>query len=328
MVKAWRYDKAQKGVGAIKMENVADPMPANGQVKVRNIYAGLNRIDIQAANGLCRTLNSHGILGFEAYAEVEECGSNTTRFKVKDKVLYATNPAGGALAEYTVLNEEYLVPAPDNLDPKVLAAHLYKSLTAHYIVSRVFIVRKGFAVLIHNAAQAGNQIISQWCNARGAYVIGTVLDSNDKDVAKKSGCYEVFHYKEDDWVQKLRDVSLGYGINCIIDSLGSEVYEQSIASLMKAGLLIVHEEAISTLESINIKDIAEKALYVTAPNLFDYKRTLSELILCVEDVCNAFSGGLITPLPIKEIPFTDVHDALHEMENKRNLYNTFVVKVT
>ncbi|MEG6777268.1 alcohol dehydrogenase catalytic domain-containing protein, partial [Pseudomonas aeruginosa] len=65
--------------------------------------------------------------GSEGAGEVEAVGSDGTRFKVGDRVAYATGPRG-AYSELHVLAEEKLGRLPDGLDFEQAAAGMLKGL--------------------------------------------------------------------------------------------------------------------------------------------------------------------------------------------------------
>ncbi|WP_163535707.1 alcohol dehydrogenase catalytic domain-containing protein, partial [Klebsiella pneumoniae] len=76
--------------------------PAPREVRVRNRAIGLNFIDIYYRSGLYPAPGFPSGLGSEGAGEVEAVGSEVTRFKVGDRVAYATGPLG-AYSELHVL---------------------------------------------------------------------------------------------------------------------------------------------------------------------------------------------------------------------------------
>ncbi|HDR3023461.1 TPA: alcohol dehydrogenase catalytic domain-containing protein, partial [Pseudomonas aeruginosa] len=97
----------------------AEPGPR--EVRVRNRAIGLNFIDTYYRSGLYPAPGLPSGLGSEGAGEVEAVGSEVTRFKVGDRVAYATGPLG-AYSELHVLAEEKLVHLPDGIDFEQAAA--------------------------------------------------------------------------------------------------------------------------------------------------------------------------------------------------------------
>ncbi len=92
---------------------------------MRNRAIGLNFIDTYYRSGLYPAPGLPSGLGSEGAGEVEAVGSEVTRFKVGDRVAYATGPLG-AYSELHVLAEEKLVHLPDGIDFEQAAAVMLK----------------------------------------------------------------------------------------------------------------------------------------------------------------------------------------------------------
>ena len=80
-----------------------------------------------------------------------------------------------------------LVPLPDGIDGETAAAIMLKGCTVEYLVRRTFPVGEGHLVLLHAAAGGVGLIASQWLNALGATVIGTVGSEAKAELARANG---------------------------------------------------------------------------------------------------------------------------------------------
>lgn len=149
----------------------AEPGPR--EVRVRNRAIGLNFIDTYYRSGLYPAPGLPSGLGSEGAGEVEAVGSEVTRFKVGDRVAYATGPLG-AYSELHVLAEEKLVHLPDGIDFEQAAAVMLKGLTTQYLLRQTYELRGGETILFHAAAGGVGLFACQWAKALGVQLIGTV----------------------------------------------------------------------------------------------------------------------------------------------------------
>ncbi len=118
---------------------------------MRNRAIGLNFIDTYYRSGLYPAPGLPSGLGSEGAGEVEAVGSEATRFKVGDRVAYATGPLG-AYSELHVLAEEKLVHLPNGIDFEQAAAVMPQGLTTQYLLRQTYELRGGETILFHAAA--------------------------------------------------------------------------------------------------------------------------------------------------------------------------------
>ncbi|EVT88512.1 quinone oxidoreductase [Pseudomonas aeruginosa VRFPA09] len=169
----------------------AEPGPR--EVRVRNRAIGLNFIDTYYRSGLYPAPGLPSGLGSEGAGEVEAVGSEVTRFKVGDRVAYATGPLG-AYSELHVLAEEKLVHLPDGIDFEQAAAVMLKGLTTQYLLRQTYELRGGETILFHAAAGGVGLFACQWAKALGVQLIGTVSSPEKARLARQHGAWETIDY--------------------------------------------------------------------------------------------------------------------------------------
>src|SRR6185312_5030196 len=100
MVKAIRFEKTG-GSDVLQYVDIDLPAPPAGQVQVRHTAIGVNFIDTYHRTGLYALPLPSG-LGSEAAGTVAAVGEGVTRFKVGDRVGYAS----GVIGSYSQANNE------------------------------------------------------------------------------------------------------------------------------------------------------------------------------------------------------------------------------
>src|SRR5512143_2398107 len=181
---------------------VGDPGP--GQVRVRNKAIGLNFVDTYQRSGLY-PMPLPFVAGMEGAGVVEAVGPKVKEFKVGDRVAYA-NPIG-SYADVLIRPIARLVKIPAGIDDKIAASIMLKGMTAWYLCRRTYKVKKGDTVLVHAAAGGVGQILSQWCKALGATVIGTVGSDAKAAIAKKCGCKHVIVLSKENLVERVKEIT-------------------------------------------------------------------------------------------------------------------------
>lgn len=264
------------GRGFMEVVEVETPEPGPGQVRVRHEAIGLNFIDIYHRTGLYPLPYPSG-LGMEAAGIVEAVGQGVDRFRVGDRIAYASGPIG-AYAEAHVVNAAQAVHVPDSVPLKTAAAVMLKGMTSEYLVRRTFHVKQGDIILLHAAAGGVGQILSQWAKAIGATVIGTVGSEAKAELARANGCDHVILYDREDVASRVKEITDGAGVAVAYDSVGAATFESSLASLARRGILVLFGNASGPVPPLDPLRLSRGgSLYVTRPTLFDYVATTEEL---------------------------------------------------
>ena len=159
------------GPEAMKLDELPQPTPKAGEALVKIDAAGLNYIDVYFRTGQYKA-EYPLTLGLEAGGTVTAVGPGTTDVKVGDKVAYTGVP--GAYAEYAVVPAARLVVLPAGLTTRQGGAMMLQGMTAHYLATSTYPLKKGDTCLVHAAAGGVGLLLCQIAKMRGARVIGTV----------------------------------------------------------------------------------------------------------------------------------------------------------
>src|ERR1700753_4298342 len=142
MIKAIRFEK-NGGSDVLHYVDYALPPPAKGQVQVRHTAIGVNFIDTYHRTGLYALPLPSG-LGSEAAGVVAALGEGVTRFKLGDRVGYASGVIG-AYAHANNVAADRLVRLPDAIDDELAAAVLLKGMTTQNLIRRIHPGKSGRA---------------------------------------------------------------------------------------------------------------------------------------------------------------------------------------
>lgn len=261
-----------------KKENIEVPKPKKGEVLIRQTAIGLNFIDVYQRTGAYPPPGGEYpvILGSEGAGVVQGVGAGVTTLRPGDKVAYTT--PGGAYATHRVIDAEKLVKIPSGLQDDVIAASMLKGLTAHYLIHDSFKVKAGDTVLVHAAAGGVGLLLGQWLKAKGVTAIGTAGTKEKCALARRNGYTKVIDYNKQDFVDEIRKITKGEGVQAVYDSVGKSTYLGSLKCLAKFGTFVSFGQSSGVIEDFKLADLSQYGcLYATRPTLFAHISEKKEL---------------------------------------------------
>ncbi|HEY0097864.1 MAG TPA: quinone oxidoreductase, partial [Pyrinomonadaceae bacterium] len=264
------------GADKLLYREVEQPAPKAGEAVVRVEAAGVNYIDIYHRTGLY-PLPLPFTPGSEAAGTVAAVGEGVTEIEVGDRVAYAM--ALGSYAELTTVPAARLVKVPEAIDTQTAAAAMLQGMTAHYLVTSTYPLKRGETALVHAAAGGVGLLLIQLAKRIGARVFGTVSTKEKAALAREAGADEVFIYTEQDFQEETRRANGGAGVEVVYDSVGRTTFRQSLDSLAPRGMLALFGQSSGTVPPFDAALLAQKgSLFLTRPSLGHYTRTREELL--------------------------------------------------
>lgn len=271
------------GPEVLSYEDVEVPEPGPGEARVKLAASGVNFIDVYQRTGLYpgelpRTL------GLEGAGEVDAVGEGVEDLAVGDYVAFAMTP--GAYAEYAVVPAEKLVPFNVTLvEARIAAAVMLQGMTAHYLTHSTFPLEEGHTALVHAAAGGVGLLLCQMAKMRGATVIGTVGTEEKARLAKEAGADEVILYTEQDFVEEVKRITGGEGVNVVYDSVGKDTFDGGLDCLKLRGYMVLFGASSGPVPPFDLQTLNQKGgLFVTRPSLAHYTATREELMWRAESL--------------------------------------------
>ncbi|MEL6871695.1 MAG: quinone oxidoreductase, partial [Pseudomonadota bacterium] len=253
------------GPDKMKWESVEVGKPGDGQIRVKHKAVGLNYIDTYQRSGLY-PVELPAVLGMEGAGEVVEVGKGVTRFKAGDRIAYA-NPMG-SYSEERVMPADRAVKLPDGIAFETAAAMMLQGMTVRYLLRQTYIVGPNTTLLFHAAAGGVGLIACQWAKHLGATIIGTAGSDEKIALAKKSGATHMINYRTENFVEKVKEITNGKGVDVVYDSIGADTYPASLDCLKPLGLFVTFGNASGPIKNFDPGLLAQKgSLYVTRPTL-------------------------------------------------------------
>ncbi|PON39657.1 Alcohol dehydrogenase superfamily, zinc-type [Trema orientale] len=315
MVKAFRVHELG-GPEVLKWEDVEIGEPKEGEIRVRNKAIGLNFVDVYFRKGVYKAPTMPFTPGREACGVVTAVGPGVTGWQVGDLVAYAGNPMG-SYAEEQILPADGVVPVPDSISPVTAASILLKGLTVQFLLHRCYKVEPGHTILVHAAAGGVGSLLCQWANALGATVIGTVSTKEKAAQAKDDGAHHVIIYKEEDFVARVNEITLGKGVDVVYDSVGKDTFQGSLACLKLRGYMVSFGQSSGTPDPVPLSDLSAKSLFLTRAMLSHYNVTRDEQLWAAGEVFANVASGVLRVRVNHTYPLSQAPQAHADLENRR-----------
>ena len=306
------YEQGPKEV--LKIEEIDIEEVSQNEVLIKHQFAGLNFIDINQRKGTYPLKKLPSIMGMEAAGTIIQIGSNVTRFNVGDKVTHCMNL--GSFSSIMALPESKVIKLKPDVDLKIAAAATLQGLTAQYLLHESYLLKNNSTILMHAAAGGVGQILCQWANQIGAKVIGTVSTKEKEKVAKDNGCHFTINYKEENFKDKVMEITENKGVDVIYDSVGKDTFSIGLKCLALKGRLVSFGVSSGSIDPIDINSIRSYSGSIATGGLNAFIKKTEEMQKNADILFDMISNKKIKVNIENIIPIEDIISAQYKMENR------------
>ena len=287
--------------------------PGPGEVTLAQEAVGLNYIDVYHRTGLYPVPSLPAVIGMEGAGVVEAVGEGVETLKPGDRVAYAG--VLGAYAQRRNMPAERLVPLPDGIGFDQAAAMMLQGMTAQYLTRRTYRVEAGDRVLLHAAAGGVGLIAAQWLSHLGATVIGTVGSEPKAELARAHGCHHVINYRTEDFVDRVRELTGGEGVDVVYDSVGKATFAGSLDCLRPLGMMVSFGNASGAVPPFEPGLLAQKgSLFFTRPTIMHYIASTEDLLRTATDLFDVVRSGVVRIEVNQRYPLSEAARAHRDLE--------------
>jgi NADPH2:quinone reductase len=303
------------GPEVLTLAEMPIPQPGPGQVLIRVEAVGVNFIEIYFRKGTYKAALPF-TPGSEAAGTVEELGPGVTGFAAGDAV--ASVSVLGSYAEYALVPAASLVKVPAGLSMQQAAAALLQGMTAHYLSHSTFPLKAGDTALIHAGAGGVGLLLTQMASRLGARVITTVSTAAKAKLSREAGAADVILYMEKDFVEEVKRLTNGKGVDVVYDSVGKTSFEGSLNCLRPRGLLALFGASSGAVPPFDLIQLSGKgSLFITRPTLWHYVATRVELEWRAGDVLGWTAKGELKLRTEFVYPLSEAAQAQIDLEARK-----------
>lgn len=292
--------------------------PAAGEVAFEIHAAALNFRDVMKALGIYPVESDIDLLlGDEAAGRITAVGKGVNHLKPGDPVL-AIGP--GSFASHAVLPADAVLPMPRGLSFEHAVTVPVTFLTAWYALHECARIRPGDRVLIHAGTGGVGLAALQIALLAGARPIATAGTPEKRDLLRAIGIGHVFDSRSVAFVDQIRDLTEGAGVDVILNSLAGQAIPRGMSLLAPHGRFLeigkrdVYQDSRVGLRAL--RNNASMHVIDLSQVMRDRRDIISRMWASLR---SHFEAGRLHPLPHRVYPADRAIAAFQEMAQGRHI---------
>jgi NADPH2:quinone reductase len=253
--------------GAEVLRPVERPVPHlhPGEVLIRVEAAGVNRPDIMQRQGKYPPPpGASEIPGLEVAGTIVDVNA-AERWQVGDHVCALV--AGGGYAECCAAPGWQCLPIPRGLDAVAAAAIPEAFFTVWTNLFQRGNLQGGERVLVHGGTSGIGSTAIQLARAFGAIVYATAGTDEKCEACRHLGASDAINYRTRDFVEAVRELTAGEGVDVILDIIGGDYLPRNIECLRLHGRLLQVGLMGGAKSHINLRAVLQNRLTITGSTL-------------------------------------------------------------
>ena len=227
-------------------------------------------------------------------------------------------PRGGFAEKVVVSAEGAVFPIPDEMSPQAVAAMHLIYQTAFFGLHQRASLQEGETVLVHAGAGGVGSAAIQLAAAAGARVISTAGGTEKVEICRKLGAEISVDYKEENFVDIVKEATEGRGADVILDPVGGDVFDLSRKCVAFEGRIVVIGFTSGRIAEAPTNHLLVKNYSAVGLHWGLYNNVVPELVAEThEALVRLYEEGKIDPLIFKTVPFGEVPEALELLESRK-----------
>ena len=299
------------------------PAPGAGELLIRVAAAGVNRPDLMQREGRYPPPpGAPSILGLELAGEVVSVGHGADPALLGRQVCALV--AGGAYAEYATAPATQCLPVPDALTPVEAAALPETLFTVWGNVFHRGHARPSERLLVHGGTSGIGTMAILLGRLFDLEVIVTAGGADKCARALEIGAAHAIDYKAQDYVEEVKAITGGKGVDIVLDMVGGDYVARNLACLADEGRHISIATQRGAEATVPIFQVMRRRLSLSGSTLrareLSYKALLAAEIAA--KVWPHAAAGRLRPIIDRTFPLARAADAHRHLESGDNIGKT------
>jgi NADPH2:quinone reductase len=234
-------------------------------------------------------------------------------------------PRGG-YAERVAVPESSVFPIPDSMPFEKAAALPITYQTAHVALHHRARLEAEETILVHAGAGGVGSAAIQISKAAGARVIATAGGPEKVEVCSDLGADVAIDYREENFVEVVKEATEGRGAEVIFDPVGGDVFDGSRRCVAFEGRIVIIGFAGGRIAEAPTNHVLVKNYSVVGMHWGLYTRVMPGLIRSThEDLMRLYEAGEIDPLISGTVPFEELPKALKKLGSRGTYGKTIML---
>jgi putative PIG3 family NAD(P)H quinone oxidoreductase len=298
------------GPDVLRVQEVPDPSAKPGEVVLDVAATAVNRADLMQRMGhYPPPAGCPPWPGLECSGTVREVGQGVTDWQVGDQACALL--AGGGYAEQVAVPAGQLLPLPAGVSLMDAAALPEVTCTVWSNVFMLATLRPGEVLLVHGGSSGIGTMAIQLARQIGATVAVTAGSAAKLDRCRELGASILVNYREQDFVEQVRQATDGRGADVILDNMGAIYLARNVELLATNGRLVVIGLQGGRKAELDLGTLLGKRAAVLATTL--RARSAAEKATIVasvrEHVWPLLESGVVRPVIDSRLPLAEAAQA-------------------
>jgi NADPH2:quinone reductase len=245
------------GPEELRLEEVPDPHPAAGQVRIRVESAGVHLLDtmIRQGGGGPRVAPRLPMTpGREVAGVIDEVGADVDAVLVGRRVVADLGLTSGGYAELVLAQSATVHVIPDEVDADSAVAMVGTGRTTMAILELAAPTTDD-VVLVTAAAGGIGTLLVQATHTAGATVVGAAGGPDKAALVRRIGADHAIDYSRPDWPDAVREALAGRPVTLALDGVGGQIGRCALELLGVAGRLVMFGSSSGSLTELSAGDL-------------------------------------------------------------------------
>ena len=306
------------GPEVLELKDVPEPQPGPQQVLVKVKAGGLNFADLLTARGGYAGTPKPPLIAGREFAGTEISSGR--------QVMGYTQWA--AFAEQTAAYRALLWPVPAGWSSEEAAAFPVNFFTAYFAYWKAGLLEKpaGTRVLIHAVAGGVGTAAVQIGKILGIEMYGTSSSEEKLARVRELGLQHGINYKRQDYVDAIKELTSGEGVDAVFEMLGGEHVAKSVKCVRDFGRVIVYGAATGETPTIDTRVLYAKGASVHGLWLSYLSQNRPLMESAWKQLSEWLAADKLHPVIGKVFRLEEARDAYTLMQEGKN-YGKIVVKI-
>jgi putative PIG3 family NAD(P)H quinone oxidoreductase len=291
-------------------------VPGADEVLIRVAAAGLNRPDVlQRMGGYPPPPGAPTIPGLEVAGEIVAVGADVPQEMLGQPVCALLS--GGGYAEYAVAPFGQCLPVPAALTMVEAAAMPETLFTVWTNLFERAYATEGDTVLVHGGTSGIGTMAIALCRVFGVRCIVTAGGPEKCARAVELGAHAAIDYKAQDFVEEVRALTDGRGVQAVLDMVGGDYVARNLQCLADDGRHVSIAVQRGAMATIPVFEVMRRRLTLTGSTLRPRDSAWKGLVAdeLSRTVWPHVEAGRLRPVIDATFPLADAADAHRRMES-------------
>lgn len=237
------------GPEKLQLRESPDPVPGQGEIRIRVKASGVNFADILARQGLYPdSPKIPCVVGYEVSGTADAVGPGVDQAWIGREICALTR--FGGYSDVIVVPEKQAFAKPASLSHEQAAAIPVNYLTAWQLLVVMGSLKPEETVLVHNAGGGVGLAAIDIARHVGATIYGTASRAKHAFLLER-GLHQAIDYRTKDWAVELARLTNRRGVALITDPLGGSHWMKSYRALRSTGRLGMFGLSVATTSKLS-----------------------------------------------------------------------------